>query len=131
MAVPQVREATVEVCELRMAGKRVAARYFRACSSRAGSPEDFSRKQWRVSPFSFTAMRKRADSGASRPDAVNFNSGVCGERRESSSGENRTTLGTGVTVIVIEFADRSTGAGGRALGMESASGPGGKSFRSG
>src|ERR1700745_3532072 len=131
VAVPQVSEAPVESGELRTERNRVAARYFRACSSRAGSPEEFCRKQCRVSPFSFHATRKRAGSGASRPDAVNFSSGVCGERRESSSGEKRMTVAVDVTMVAAGLERRSTGAGGRALGICRGDGGGGKSFSGG
>src|SRR5207248_264737 len=109
---PQVGAARMEDGGLRIEGKRQSARYFRACSSRLASPEDFSRKQERTSPKSFTATRNCAASGDSRPDAVNFSSGLWIEPRASSSGEKRKAVGTIFGAVGICVRGRSTAAGG-------------------
>ena len=58
--------------------KRESVRYFRACSSRAASPEDFSRKQWRTSPLPLTAMRNCAACGDSLTGGAEFQLRNCG-----------------------------------------------------
>src|SRR6185436_13734179 len=57
VAIPQMRLSAA--CPLRsvLGGKRHRARYFLICSSRAGSPAELWRKQYRTSPFSLTAIR--------------------------------------------------------------------------
>src|SRR4051812_33488088 len=76
-------------------------------------------------------MRKRAVSGESRVEALNFNSGVWGAISESSSGETRITVAAGFVTIWVDAEDFSTGPGGRALGIRRAGGAGGRSFKAG
>jgi hypothetical protein len=57
--------------------------------------------------------------------------GIWGARNESNSGEKLTIVGTDVTTAIAGFDGRSTGAGGRALGMKRGGGPFGKSLSAG
>src|SRR5206468_9400154 len=59
VAIPQVKSASGLLSPGAFLGKRQRARQRRACSSNAGSPEEFIGKQNRISPSLLTATRKQ------------------------------------------------------------------------
>ena len=72
--------------------KRQRARYKWACSSRDGSPDEFTGKQYRISPSSFTPTRKRIVWGVSPVEAAKFACGSAGAPKASNSIEKETAV---------------------------------------
>ena len=90
-------------------------------------PAKSSRKMAWMSAAAFAAsfpfILVTAVSGESRPEALNFSSGVCGVINESSSGEKRITVETGFVMIWAGVALQYFGLKGRNVGYSPRTAP--------
>src|SRR5947208_3420731 len=88
VAVPQTRAKPGSPSVILLGEKRLRTTCKRPCSSRPGSPDELIGKQYRISPRSFTAMRKRSVCGVSSFDAAKRDCGMFATPNRSSSLEN-------------------------------------------
>src|SRR5437773_4495313 len=87
VAIPQAKNEPALPELTVFLGKRQRATYKWACSSRDGSPDEFTGKQYRISPSSFTPTRKRIVWGVSSVEPAKFAFDSVGAPKVSNSVE--------------------------------------------
>ena len=94
VAIPQVATDVSSVVGGALESNRAFTKYWRACSSRAASPEEFTGRQCRTTPVGLTAIRKRTACGVSLLEAVKWEAASCAGPNAESSSEKEIRVGT-------------------------------------
>src|SRR4051794_30146293 len=94
VAIPQVSTDVSSVVGGALESNRALTKYWRACSSRAASPEEFRAKQCRTTPIGLTAIRDRMACGVSLLEAVKWEVASRAGPNAESSSENEIRVGT-------------------------------------
>src|SRR5207249_9548401 len=131
VAIPQARNDSAFSGFTVLLEKRQRATNKRACSSSAGSPDELTGKQQRLSPSLVTATRNRMVRGASSLEAAKFAAGTVGTPKGSNSFEKEADVGKTPIARAVVWRARGTAPGGLQRGMPRSCSSDGISFNVG